>query len=498
MKKDLVIRIAPQRKNTAETLRKFFLVDKLDSKLGFLLLFLVTALIGVGIATFGMVFGILALVVLLGIPTVYAMVAYPVVGISFFIVMAYFLLYILKLGVNFPLGTVMDGMEVIFILGLFIQQKKSKDWKIFKGPVTTMILVWIAYNLMEVANPAAESRMAWLYTVRTVATITLMYFIFLYNIRTIEVVRFIIKLWLGLALFVALYAFYQQYVGFTSFEEAYLHSDPNVAELLFIGGVWRKFSIFSDPVVFAYTMVVSTVLCVGILSGPVSRRKKWILRILIFFYMDAMLFSGTRGAYVLVPACLLLYSILKYNKKVMIALLIGAIGFTALIFVPTSNNTLYRFQSAFKPSDDASFNLRKNNQKMIQPFILSHPMGGGLGATGIWGLKFSPGSFLAHFPPDSGYVRVAVENGWIGLFLLCLLIFVVLKTGINNYYRIRDPELKSYALGFILVIFAFNIGNYPQEALVQYPSNVNFYLTIALIGVVMRLDQQKNQLMHGA
>jgi hypothetical protein len=72
----------------------------------------------------------------------------------------------------------------------------------------------------------------------------------------------------------------------------------------------------------------------------------------------------------------------------------------------------------------------------------------------------------------------------------------VLKTGINNYYKIKDPELKSYTLGFVLVIFAFNIGNYPQEALVQYPSNVNFYLVIALIGVVMRIDQQQNGEQH--
>jgi hypothetical protein len=72
--------------------------------------------------------------------------------------------------------------------------------------------------------------------------------------------------------------------------------------------------------------------------------------------------------------------------------------------------------------------------------------------------------------------------------------FVVLKTGINNYFRIRDPELKSWCLAFVLVIFAFHIGNYPQEALVQYPSNVNFYLTIALIGVVMRIDKQQNEL----
>jgi len=138
--------------------------------------------------------------------------------------------------------------------------------------------------------------------------------------------------------------------------------------------------------------------------------------------------------------------------------------------------------------------VRKINQKRIQPYILSHPLGGGLGATGMWGIKFAPDSYLAHFPPDSGYVRVAVELGWVGLLIFCMLMFTVLRTGINNYYKIRDPELKSYCLASLLIIFALNVGNYPQEALVQFPTNVYFYLVLALIVVTRRLDDQQNDL----
>jgi O-antigen ligase len=135
--------------------------------------------------------------------------------------------------------------------------------------------------------------------------------------------------------------------------------------------------------------------------------------------------------------------------------------------------------------------VRATNQKMIQPFIQSHPIGGGLGSTGVWGAKFAPWSFLAKFPPDSGYVRVAVELGWVGLLLFCTLMFVILKTGIENYYKIRDPELKSYCLAMVLIVFALNIGNYPQEALVQYPINVYFYLVVSLINITYKLDKEK-------
>lgn len=501
MDKELIIPIGRpssrgQRKG-GSAMRRYFLIEKLNNPLGYILMALLSVGIAVGVGLYGMKFGILTMVGLIAIPAVYALVRYPLVGMIIYMVMAYILIYIIKLGVDFPIGTLMDGMEVLFLVGLFVQQKKRKDWSMFKGPITTVMFVWIGYNVIEFFNPTADSQMAWVYTVRTIALITIMYFVFLYNIRTIQVVRFMLKLWLGLAFIVALYAYKQQYLGFTKFEWAYLTSDPEIENLLFIGGVWRKFSIFSDPVVFAYTMVVSTLLCISLLTGPVSTRNKWILRFLIVAFLDAMLFSGTRGAYVLLPAGMLLYGILKFNKKILLIGVVSAAVFLVLVYIPTSNNTLYRFQTAFKPSDDASFNLRKSNQKKIQPFIQSHPLGGGLGATGVWGLKFSPGSYLAHFPPDSGYVRVAVEMGWIGLFLICLLMFVVLKTGIDNYYKIKDPELKSYALAMVLIIFAFQVGNYPQEALVQFPSNVNFYLAIALINVLMRLDREKNELNAG-
>ena len=119
-------------------------------------------------------------------------------------------------------------------------------------------------------------------------------------------------------------------------------------------------------------------------------------------------------------------------------------------------------------------------------------MGGGLGATGTWGRRFAPNSILAKFPPDSGYVRVAVEMGWIGLFLFCLLMFTILRVGIHHYIAIQDPTLKSICLSMLLIVFALNIGNYPQEALVQFPTNVYFYLVTALIEVTYRLDLANN------
>ena len=472
------------------SLKQSIFTEKISHPVIVISLIIISLLISTAITVSGLKGAIIILAGMLGITLVAAIFINNRIGIIVILIMAYFIMWILRMGVNFPLGTLMDGMEALLIIGFFLQQKKEKNWKIFKNPISIMVGIWIIYILLQVVNPSSESRLAWVYTVRSTALVMLLYFIFLYNIRTVSFIRLILKLWLALSVFAALYAFKQEYFGFFDFEDSWLMSDPVIKDLLFIGGSWRKFSIFSDPVAFAYNMAVACILCIALITGPFSAKKKTMLSFMAAFFMLVMLYSGTRGAYVLVPAALILLSILKFSRTIMLATAVAAFFMGIMIFIPTSNSTLVRFQSAFRPSEDASFNVRKINQKRIQPYIQSNPLGGGLGATGTWGKRFSPGSYLANFPPDSGYVRTAVELGSIGLLIFCIFMFTCLRTGINNFYRINDPELKTYCLAMTLIVFALNIGNYPQEALVQFPISIYFYLTLAIINVSLMLSQK--------
>jgi len=434
------------------------------------------------------------MIVLIGPIIAFAVISKPKFGITVLLIAAYLIMLILRLDlVKFPMGTLMDGLLGLLIIGLFIQLKYRPDWTFLSSPISLMISIWIIYNFILVVNPVAQSKMAWLYTIRSMAIVMLTYFIFSYHIRDLKFIRFIIKLWLILSVFAGINGYRQQFMGFFAYEEAYLYSDPLIRDLLFINGVWRKFSIFSDPTVFSYNMILSSLLCIGMMFGPISMRKKIFYSALVMFFITNMLFSGTRSAYVLLPAAMLMLTILVFNRQIMLITTGGALFMTVIIFMPTSNPVLYRFQSAFKPSGDASFNVRAQNQKMIQPYIWSHPIGGGLGSTGVWGAKFSPGSFLASFPPDSGYVRVAVETGWIGLFIFCTLLFIILQKGISNFFKMEDPELKSYCLAMVLIVYAITIGNYPQEAITQYPLNVYFFLVAALIDATYNLDKEKKE-----
>jgi hypothetical protein len=449
--------------------------------------------IAAGIAKFGLLPGLAVLMLVIAIPVLYILLTYQKAGIVVLLTAAYFIMLTINFAnVDFPLGTTMDALVAILILAFLLRQKFQRNWQMLRNPISIMIVIWITYNLLEVLNPDAASRMSWIYTVRSVALFMLTYFLFMFNIRTVAFIKFLLKMWLAYCLFAALWSFKQEYIGLAGFEFRSLTSNPMNIDLFFIDGRWRKFSIFPDPVTFSYNMVAGALLCIGLMMGPISSKKKWILGILTFIFLWAMLFSGTRGAYVLVPAGVFMLIVLNFNRNMLLLAIAGAIGFVTLIFLPTENKLIKRFQTAFAPAKDPSFNVRASNQKKIQPYILSHPMGGGLGATGVWGQRFAPQSLLAKFPPDSGYVRVAVELGWIGLLLFCTFMFIVLRSGIVNYYAIKDPMLKSICLAMLLVAFAINIGNYPQEALVQFPMNIYFYLVAALINITRQLDDAQN------
>ncbi len=443
------------------------------------------------IANYGYKGGILPVVLAFGVIFIYAVLRLPRFGVMALLVMAYFIMYIVNIGVvEFPLGTLMDGMLALLAIGFFIQQKYYKNFQIFNNPVSYLILTWILYNIIQVFNPNAASQLAWVYTIRSVAVVMLSYYIFTYYIISVKFIRQIIILWLCMGVFAALYAMKQEYIGFFPFEE-WNHFDPAIQSLLFIDGHWRKNSIFSDPVAFSYNMAACSILCIALITGPYKMRSKIFLGCLAAMFAFVLTYSGTRASYVLIPAAGLMFVIMKLDRYIFTLAVVGTLGLFILINIPTGNVTLYRFQSAFKPNGDASYNVRKDNQKKIQPFIQSHPIGGGLGGSGVWGVRFAPGSFLAKFPPDSGYLRVAMELGWIGLLILCTIMFVGLYFGIQYYFSIRDPELKTYCFAMTLIIFAMTIGNFPQEAIVQYPMNIFFYLFLALIKVTKVLDDKK-------
>lgn len=380
-----------------------------------------------------------------------------------------------------PLGVVLDGLIWGMLFSMFLRQIHIRDWSFAKNPVSLVVLIWMVYNLIAVLNPVAASRMAWVYSVRSMAGLIIFYFIVLFSIDNLRYLKKLIAVIVGMGFLAALYGYKQEFIGFTDAEFRWMHQDPERYKLIFQWGHIRIFSFLSDPTAFGIIMSYTGVFCMGLLTGPMEKHKRLLLLAATLFMFGVVIFTGTRTAYAMIPFGVVLLALLTMNKFILggtgLALVFGAI----LMVMPTGNVHLYRIQSAFQPGDDPSMQLRLANQAYIQPFIQSHPFGGGLGSTGVWGRRFSPSSELANFPPDSGYMRVAVELGWLGLFVYCSMLFVILIYGIYHYVRVRDPMIKSFYLAFLLLIFVLVFANYPQEAITQVPTSLIFYVSLAAL-----------------
>ena len=153
---------------------------------------------------------------------------------------------------------------------------------------------------------------------------------------------------------------------------------------------------------------------------------------------------------------------------------------TAFMMKSTSSAVVYRIQSAFLPGKaDDTMQVRYKNQKFIQPIIHRHPVGMGLGSTGVWAKRFTPDSLLANFAHDSGFVRIAVEMGWIGLIIYMIFLFMLAKTSIYYYLRVRNQKIKVFYLACTTIFFQLTLASYPQEVLVMLPTSIIFNILAA-------------------
>lgn len=425
--------------------------------------------------------GSLALVgLLIGVPVAVACFFNLEFGVLFTVAGSFFINFMRKYS-DIPFGTALDGLLVLLLVGLMYKLVKEKNFQFATNPLSIAIYIWIGYNLLEVLNPVAPTFAGWVYSVRTLAIWLSLYFVAYHAFDSLKKIQRFAWLLIIMMTIGALYGLKQEYIGFSQQEMNWLYADPLRYRLYFTWSRLRIFSFFSDPTAFGIAMAYTSVFALILATGKMNWSKRILLIAAAALMILAVGYTGSRTPVLLIAAGVFIYVLLRFSKE---AILVGgvlAVLGLGLVLKSTSNPVLYRIQSAFRPNDDSSMQLRLKNQAYIQPFIQSHPFGAGLGTIGVWGKRFNSNSWLSNFAPDSAYVRVAVECGWIGLIIFLALFFIALRLSIYYYFRVKDPTIKLLYLGFTSIIFLLTIANYPQEASYMLPTNLVFNTVLAVI-----------------
>ena len=456
-------------------------VQKLNNPMGFMLFTTFGLLLGSVIPYLGLGISTIIIGGVIALPMIFACMFYHQFGVIFTLIIAFLVQYVGKI-TSAPIGTSLDGLLLLMVAGILISQVVKKDWTFAKDPISSLLLFWIYFNIFQVLNPAAESKMAWLFTVRSLAILNLLYFIACFAFSSLARIKQMLNVIVGLATVTAIYGLKQEFAGFSVAEKAWIYQDPERFQLFFQWGRMRTFSLFNDAMTFGVMMAYMGVFCFVYATAPLSKFRRGLLLLCGTLMFWSSIYTGTRTCFALIPLGLAFYAFMTLKKEIFIGFGIFLV-FGAVLVIKGGNSSpvLFRVKSAFEPSQDASVQIRYFNQKRIRPYIYSHPIGFGPGSTGLWARRFTPDSFLAKFAHDSYYVRLAVEEGWIGMALYMFLLYTVLRRCLYFYLRVRDPIIKTLYLSLLTALFMLAVANYPQEAIVQLPTSLVSYVFFAAV-----------------
>jgi putative inorganic carbon (hco3(-)) transporter len=399
-------------------------------------------------------------------------------------------------GLALPFGFAIEIYSYLTLLGVVTHSyaKQEIDRTFWRHPITVCLLVYLGFYTMQAVNPSLQSKLGWFNYYRKFISFFAFYFMTYCLLNSKERIRFFLKFWVVLITFLALYACKQQWLGFFQWESNWIMADEKRLELLYQQGLMRKFSLLSDPaasgVLFSAFMVFLLVL--GLRTSN-KKHKYWLYGFSIICFL-AFSYSGTRTGNVIFIGGVFFYALATItDKRTLRFVAAAAIGFILLLSIPVYNPVLLRIRSTFEGSKDPSAAFRDMNRKRIQPYIYSHPIGGGINTCIPEGLIYSPGHYLASFPSDSGYLKLAVEQGWVGLALALIFYYLILRTGIKNFYRARAPEIRMWYIATLSFVFCLYIGQFSQIVIGQYPTIFLYYGAMVIFIKLIKYEKAKPQ-----
>lgn len=424
----------------------------------------------------------------------------PRFGFFLYATISYFLIAIMRYSRQEGLSVILDILLVYMLITiLFSSIRKKADIKISNAIniLTISYIVWIIFILLQFANPGirqegvTEGIRGWILSVFVLYIITSL---LADNPQTLKRGLILFGIFTIIAFIKLLF---QKYRWFDAAETEWLMQGSWRTHLL--GSGIRYFSVFSDAGNFGSHMGIITIVYAIIGLHTRKRWLSWFYIMISAMGVTGLLLSGTRSAIAVPIAGLVLYCLLCRNLKTMIISIIsGALLFSFFAFtdIGEDNAIIRRMRTAFRPSEDASFNVRVENRKLIADYLENHPWGTGLGEAVPRVLQSDSGEIIQEdtIPPDSFYVKIWMQTGIVGLILyLSIYILVFLRCCYIVMFRIKDQILRHTLAALLCGIFGIWVNGYVGEGMGQPPTNFVIIASLAFILNGVYIDKQISQ-----
>jgi hypothetical protein len=392
---------------------------------------------------------------------------------------------------------VKDAILLAAYLGFVLDGRRNQPALRGVASIKIVLLLAFAFGCFEVFNPNSPSILVGLTGLKTYFLYVPIAFILPYAFKSREHLLHMIRLYLLMAIPVALLGFIQVVAGADSFVNTYVSHTEGPAVLVHFGSenIVRTSGTFSY--ISGYTTFLSFVafLAIGYNLANGWRIKNNVAPIVaLTLVVGAMFTTGSRAPiYTLVatgPVILWLAAfgrVLPVRTAVRLCLLVPIVAFLALHLSPRAFEAFA--QRATESSDSTVDRLLYPINQTIEALSGAPTLGMGIGATHPSALTIMGTRepwWLGDLLIEDEMARVTVELGFIGFLLIYLLRFVIVGFALHCALSFKDPAYR--ALGIVLMIH-LAVASVFGSITLNVTSGLYYWGALGLVLAMRRFEQ---------
>lgn len=385
----------------------------------------------------------------------------------------------------------------IFITVLFRNLANKDDFRNVFNLYFAFMLVWFTYCFINVGNHATGTIHfnAWLGNVRVISLYALITSVIIaISAKNYKFIHWFLILWGILTLLAVAKGYWQKNHGFDTAEWAWVSTRGAKTHLLSTGT--RYFSFFTDAANYGCGMGLSLV--TFFLSSLYVKHK--LLKIFYLLVAAAgvygLLISGTRASMAVPVAGLGLFIFLCKNWKISLSsatILLLVLFMLKFTTIGNSNRLIRRMRTVFD-TEDASLNVRFENQKALKAYMSEIPFGIGLGVDAEEVPPQNKYRFVATCPPDSELVYIWIHLGKVGLIVyLVLQVLMYICACCILLFRVKNPEIRGPLTGMLCGTAGMLVASYANQIYFQFPNGPLIYTCLTLVFLAPYFDKQYSE-----
>lgn len=445
--------------------------------------------VALGILPFALIFTYLCILNQYIALVLLAVVNYFIMGISRYIY------------IPIPISVIFDVIfGFILVTVLFRNLANKENFRNVFNLYFAFMLVWFAYCFINVGNHATGTIhfTAWLGNVRVISLYALVTSVIIaISARNYKFIYWFLILWGILTLLASAKGYWQKNHGFDAAEWAWVSTRGANTHLLRTG--IRYFSFFTDAANYGCGMGLSSVTFFLSFFYVKNKYLKIFFLIVSVAAGYGLLISGTRASMAVPVAGLGLFIFLCKNWKIGLSsatILLVGLFILKYTTIGDNNRLIHRMRTVFD-TEDASLNVRYENQKALKAYMSEIPFGIGLGVDAEEVPPQNKYRFVATCPPDSELVYIWIHLGKVGLIVyLVLQVLMYICACCILLFRVKNPEIRGPLTGMLCGTAGMLVASYANQIYFQFPNGPLIYTCLTLVFLAPYFDKQYSE-KHG-